>query len=377
MPPPFGGFSVASENMALHLESLGFNIILINRSISLKKAKAFSYLYYLASLFLKLIFLGDRRCLLYVQLSGGYGQLLDLLIISLFSLFCRALILHHHSFSYVSTPSFLAKLVFSFPLPLTHICQCDQMITLLRELYPRDQEVTYLRLSNTAYNKLLSSPSSSTLTTATSSELSFYEDSKLNLGHNFNIGFLSGPILEKGLDDTIIIVNDLIDKGLSPTLHLAGGSLINYEKLIRQICLVHDLNYSHLPLKFHGFLSRPQVSDLITSLDVLMIPTRYKNEVEPLVILESYGHGVPVVAYPVGCISDILAPSSPTRVMASRDSLRKSSTNFLIRLASQSDYKKAVSNDCIRFYQHLLSKSMLDLDRFNLHISSTFKSFVV
>ena len=42
------------------------------------------------------------------------------------------------------------------------------------------------------------------------------------------------------------------------------------------------------------------------SLDVLLFPTSYRNEAEPIAILEALAYGIPVIAWDRGCIGSIL-----------------------------------------------------------------------
>ena len=60
----------------------------------------------------------------------------------------------------------------------------------------------------------------------------------------------------------------------------------------------------------------PNESIHFFQIDILLLPTRYVNEVEPLVILESLRNGVPVLANSRGCI-DCLLPSTLSLVSKS------------------------------------------------------------
>jgi glycosyltransferase involved in cell wall biosynthesis len=46
--------------------------------------------------------------------------------------------------------------------------------------------------------------------------------------------------------------------------------------------------------------------DFYEEIDILVFPTRYINEAEPLVILEAMCRGIPIIAYGRGCIPEIL-----------------------------------------------------------------------
>ncbi|CDQ11292.1 putative glycosyl transferase, family 1 [Acidithiobacillus ferrivorans] len=48
--------------------------------------------------------------------------------------------------------------------------------------------------------------------------------------------------------------------------------------------------------------------DFLSGIDVLVFPTRYKNETEAKVNHEAMSHGIPVIAYGRGCIPEIVGP---------------------------------------------------------------------
>jgi glycosyltransferase involved in cell wall biosynthesis len=55
------------------------------------------------------------------------------------------------------------------------------------------------------------------------------------------------------------------------------------------------------------------------SLDLFLFPTRYKTEAQPNVVLEALAHGVPVVAFPRGCIASDLGGDAGVLVPADAD----------------------------------------------------------
>lgn len=48
--------------------------------------------------------------------------------------------------------------------------------------------------------------------------------------------------------------------------------------------------------------------DFYESVDVLLFPTQYENEAEPVTIHEATAHGLPIIAYARGCIGDMITP---------------------------------------------------------------------
>lgn len=55
-----------------------------------------------------------------------------------------------------------------------------------------------------------------------------------------------------------------------------------------------------------GPVSAASKQDFFDGIDVFLFPSRYRNETEPLVVLEAMAQGVPVVASALGCIPEML-----------------------------------------------------------------------
>lgn len=53
-----------------------------------------------------------------------------------------------------------------------------------------------------------------------------------------------------------------------------------------------------------GEIARSQLGAFFRELDLLVVPTQYRYEAEPLVIHEAHSHGVPVLAVGLGCIPE-------------------------------------------------------------------------
>lgn len=361
---------MASQNMANHLQANGYLLRIINRSINLRSSTALRYIIYSSFLFAKLLLARRFNCLMYVQLSGGYGQILDLLLIVIFSPFFRQIVIHHHSFSYVRQPRLLTGIIFSIPMSVVHVCQCDHMISLLKANYPRNSRAIYKRLSNVSFNSIpgLAKPRQ---TPSRGSTLSSTPISSNQLGC-LRMGFISGPILEKGLDDSIALALTMIDNGIDVVLCLAGGSKADFNALIDSIVQDNQFDCSGLQIEHAGILSRDKIGDYISSLDCLLLPTRYKNEVEPLAILEAYSLGVPVIAKQIGCIGDILAPHWRISSELSSEQFLSCSVYFLIQLALDLQFRSSIHLECISHYQFLLSRSRSDLEIFDTMIADFF-----
>ena len=68
-------------------------------------------------------------------------------------------------------------------------------------------------------------------------------------------------------------------------------------------------------IKYVGPVFGDAKRDFYAGLDAFVFPTKYKNEAEPLVILEALMYGCPVVANNRGCIGGLLADGVGALVM--------------------------------------------------------------
>jgi glycosyltransferase involved in cell wall biosynthesis len=94
--------------------------------------------------------------------------------------------------------------------------------------------------------------------------------------------------------------------------------------------------------------------------DVLVFPTKYKNEAEPLTILEAMRSGIPVIACDRGAIREILTPSTGL-VVESADAFQAQAFQQIVHwLSSPSIYFEASSMARDRFAA-LRDKSLLAL----------------
>jgi len=284
LPPPTGGFSLASESFAKNLLRTRTDIKLFNKSKNI-----------CADRFLLLIELFSNRksiSTLYIALSAGKGLILD--FVYAFIAFCLGIkvVFHHHSFSYLikknSTINFFRTYLPSFSLSINHIFLCECMKT------------SYLKMYKTVFD-------SSNAFVLSNISLIGANDVTLDdpfAGQNsrplrpIRIGMLSNLTREKGVDDFLSLVDAFNSSQLSRlvSFHLAGPCGDDLKSDIQSYA-----NKS-VSLAYMGPIYKEQKKHFFENIDVFVFPTKYKNEAEPLVLYEALSYGALVYSYERGCI---------------------------------------------------------------------------
>ena len=159
-----------------------------------------------------------------------------------------------------------------------------------------------------------------------------------------NLGFMAYFNREKGLDTFCEVVKTLRDQG-APVVGVAVGP-------------VHDAELTaRLRSEFTGVVDfRPPAygkdrDAFFNEIDVLLFPSRYPNEAEPLTIYHSLAAGVPVVATDMGCLHNMLEGTSCSVALPCADFARGAIDHIgasLPQLMAREVCRASVSAD---FYQ--------------------------
>lgn len=218
----------------------------------------------------------------YLGVAGGYGQIYDLVFVSLIRVSGARLFLHHDSYAYLHKPRPLtALLVRVAGLLTTHIVLCDDMKERLVQLYgPSLRVVVISGASNT--EAPTNRPKART-------ELK-------------TIGFISHLTRSKGVLEFLDLAERLCVARPGVRALLAGG--ITEASLAPLI----QARLKEAPwINYLGPIPNESKSRFYEDIDVFVFPTRYANEADPAVINEALAHGVTVIARGRGCIRSVVA----------------------------------------------------------------------
>jgi len=115
--------------------------------------------------------------------------------------------------------------------------------------------------------------------------------------------FLSNLIRSKGIDTLIKALGILKQQGVPFRFDIAGAEGDVSELQLRQ--LVDNADISDIST-YHGTVTPTTKTALLRASDLMIFPSRYANEAQPLVVLEAMAHDVPVISSNVGTLGDII-----------------------------------------------------------------------
>jgi len=216
----------------------------------------------------------------YFSISGGMGQIYDAVLIATARILRQDIFIHHHSYAYFGKRTLIAAIIVKAAgSRATHICLCRDMAARLKALYPEAKRV--MTVSNAA---LVGTPQP---------RCSGHRKT-LVLGH------LSNLLPDKGVDTVLEVFRRCQAAGLSMQLVLAGPVT---DPGIQKMVIDLEMKFSSL-FEYRGPAYGEEKDAFFRDIDVFLFPTRYRNEAQPLVILEALAAGVPVIAASRGCIWD-------------------------------------------------------------------------
>ncbi len=112
--------------------------------------------------------------------------------------------------------------------------------------------------------------------------------------------FLSNLLEEKGATDFIEIAEGLPHG--SATFMMAGhaGPPSFMDRVSKA------LGETSAPVDYRGPVNSDQRAELFAWADIMVFPSSYRYEAQPLVVIEAFAAGVPVIAYDVGGVRDLI-----------------------------------------------------------------------
>jgi len=282
-PPPVHGMALINKGMYEYLANKTIthkiDIAPPPEAVWLKSTRRFMSV--LKGAYLALIS-STKWDVLYIGLSGGWGQFYEMVFVALARVLRKDIYLHHHSYAYINKTKLHFWLMSHIAgRSCTHICLSDGMCLKLAARYTKIK-VAYA-LSNVAF---ISPPK----------KLRRLEREKLK------IGFLSNISFEKGIKIFFETLDLFRSEGIEFEAVIAGP--IGNNEVQR---FIDDNTKCGGDICYLGPVYGDQKENFLNEIDVLLFPTIYENEAEPLTIYECYSYGVPVISLSRGSIPEIMS----------------------------------------------------------------------
>lgn len=285
-PPPIHGMAAVNSSLVNHLRALGIEPTVVNTSPS-KTTRPLARAQRIAAVGRAFTELWNARdCAvktLYLSLSGGYGQVYDIAVVGLARLLRFRIVGHHHSYAYLSEVNLLTRMLMRCMGGASqHVVLCDDMLARLRDRYSIGANTIVLS------NAIFVSDVPDNIRVRERAEV---------------VGFLANISKEKGILEFLAIARAIGSSELSARFRFEIAGTFTSEAIevaVRKlISATPNVHYS-------GPKAGSDKAAFFQRIDVLVFPSKYRNEAEPLTVLEAMANGVPVIASDRGCVSGIV-----------------------------------------------------------------------
>ncbi len=298
LPSPIHGFALINQAMLQQLKATGPVQVVDLAPIQYKRKRGVTRLAHTWELlrFFCLTPIHPHGCL-YIGLSGGIRQLIDMMFIVWAQLCFYRIVIHHHSFAYLNRPTAYQRWVLRLTRHATHVALGPAMARLLTQVHGIAPDRIHV-LSNVAFVEAAVAPL-----------LQDDESSVIQAGqgwgahqHTLTVGFLSNITREKGIFDFFEVMATLRSRNI-PVQGLIAGPVDASIQTEFEEALASHANVAYLgPVYGH------QKKVFFSRLNVFVFPTDYINEAEPVTLWEAMSAGALIVAKPRGCIADMVTP---------------------------------------------------------------------
>ncbi len=281
-PPPVHGMAMVNAAVAQRLGESGFTVRVLDIAaggLGRDAATRLGRLWRVAGAALRFAagVVSAPRPLLYMSVSGGWGQVYETVFALIARLRGAPVVLHHHSFRYIDRPAARTHwLSRAAGRRARHVALCPGMAARLAEAYGLDQVQA---LSNAAWLPPMDPGSAADNETPK------------------RLGFLGTLTPEKGVGTAIKLAARL---GAPYRLTLAGPFPdASTEAEVRGEAAGQG------QVEFPGPLYGADKDAFMADTDVLLLPSQ--TEAEPVVVLEALARGIPVLASDAGCLPHLVA----------------------------------------------------------------------
>lgn len=174
-------------------------------------------------------------------------------------------------------------------------------------------------------------------------------------GPAWRLGFLGQVNEAKGALRFLDVVDRLVAAGRPVSAEIAGPlDPAIADRFRRRLA-------SQPAARWLGPLDAEARSELLQRTDWLLLPTTYRHEAQPLVILEALAHGVPALATPRGCIGSSLVDGDSVRAFAA-GSFVDEATALLGSRCADRDSRAGSASRAVAHWQRLHEQGLRQRD---------------
>lgn len=287
---------------------------------------------------------------LFLSSEAGFGSLYLLLIFAVARGRRRVTFLHHHVYSYIANPSWLHELLMRLVGPkCTHILLSPRMATAFQVRFGSHRR--YMTLHNSIF--------------VDEALRAGRPDRQLDVTH-LTIGFIGRLERAKGFDDFLSLLDRLHGDA---RFHFVVAGDHEQTEFREELHWKRAELGSRLDLR--GFIRDHEKARFFSDIDVLVFPSKYRNEASPMVCYEALAMGVPVLVTDVGAVSDIVDEGSGRVFELGPDMLNAMEERLRIYAAEPSTLGEAQRAAAARYRvlerlgedEWMQLREMLDADR--------------
>lgn len=277
LPGEVNGQNLVTKRVLDQFSSSGVDLRVVDTSArpsSLPLKKLFSHF---RACLTVLLFPGD----VYLSLNSNHGLWLSLLVAAFAGLQGKKIGVHHHAFAPIKHKSIAMTLLVKIIAKRGfHIVLGQAMGSGLKKQYPGVGRISLL--SNVSIIPL------------EYTEISREQANILRIGH------LSNLTVDKGCVQVLNAAVAAKLAGFNVELNLAGP--VSDNKVLDQINKAREVLKGDL--RVWGPVYGDDKKSFFGAIDIFIFPSTYKNEAQPLVLLESLAAGVAAAATDIGCVAD-------------------------------------------------------------------------
>lgn len=223
---------------------------------------------------------------IYVSLNSNQGIWLNVPLFIAASIAGSTVLIHYHAVGHLRKRSVALRLIMKLPnMQRVHIVLGEAMKKQIAPILPPGDKLLLLNNSGLVSPELLGINRRAT-------------EGPCVIGH------LSNLCKEKGIEHVVGVAIAAVDAGYSIKLVVAGPI---GDETARLALLKAELKLGDR-FRYLGPVFGEKKQEFFSSIDLFLFPTEYRNEAEPLVLLEAMAANVNCVALNAGCIADDVLP---------------------------------------------------------------------